>query len=148
MIFNPTFLKMALDRIRIEPDLQPTPDGSVTHCNQYCQRIAEDLGEKDLWGGAVMANDMIAYMDAHPEKFFKFSDHMKAWQMVNDGSLIFPAQREVGHGHLCPLRPSVGMETSGNWKAQVPFCSNVGKTVGIMGVNYAFRTPPDYYAVK
>jgi hypothetical protein len=40
------------------------------------------------------------------------------------------------------------METSGNWKAQVPFCSNVGKTVGIMGVNYAFRTPPDYYAVE
>lgn len=152
MIFNVKSLKTVMDLVRT--DEKWAPKDGVTHCDSNCFQVAEKLGVGDIWAplndASAMANDMIAHMDAHPDKFFKFSDHMKAWQLAAEGSLVFAARREAGHGHICPVYPSVGMVTSGHWRAQVPYCSNVGIRNEVMGVNYAFGglVQPDYYAVK
>jgi hypothetical protein len=150
MKFTQEQLKSVMDMVRLDPTFAPKPDGT-TYCNYNAFRVAAGLGCPEIWAplkeGQAMANNMISHMDAHPEIFFKFADHMKAWQMVNDGSLVFAALKAAEHGHICPIYPSVGMETSGKWRTQVPSCSDVGKSNGIKGINFAFATEPNYYAV-
>ena len=155
MIFFPLQqLKYALDKVRTDPALAPSADGSVTHCDSNAFLTAAALGLPNLWAplqdATAMANNMVDFMEAHPERFSKFTDHLLAWNLVNKGCLIYAALKEAQHGHIALLIPSIGMETSGRWGIQIPYVSNVGKVNDVMGLNYAFSTlvpPPAYFLV-
>lgn len=152
MIFDIHKLKNAMDDVRNHPNMAPSADGSVTHCNSNAFLVCAALGVSDIWTplkrDGMMANDMVEHMEANPDRFFKFCSHLEAWQLASEGNLVFATIQHQPHGHICPLYPSVGMVTSGKWNDQVPYCSNVGEKNDIMGVNYAFGlVPPDYWLV-
>jgi hypothetical protein len=146
-------LKTALDITRVYPVLLPSADGKITHCNAHAFMIAATLGITKIWGelreAATTANMLIDYMDNHPSAFIKSDDPVEAWKAANDGFLVFAAVKGAAHGHIAPIYPTPGMETSGSWKCQVPFVSNVGKKNAVMGANYAFSkdSRPSYYVV-
>ena len=154
MTFDIIKLKAIMDSVRNDPSLVPvrSADGVLTtHCNANAFRVAQDLGLNLFWneaaGRMMMANEMVDAMDANPTRFSKFQDHLAAWRSANAGQLVFAAQKEAGHGHIVPIYPSVGMETSGKWRVQVPVGSNVGIVNKIQGINFCFANPPDYYMV-
>ena len=157
MIYEIPLLKSVMDEIRNIPELKPeiikNVDGTTTikttHCNENVYRVCQSLGLQVFWNKnasrPMMANEMFDFMAVNPLAYSRFYDHLTAFTLVNQGHLIIAACKEEGHGHVAPLYPSPGMETSGKWGTQTPWCSNVGKTVGPMGVNYAFADPPAYF---
>lgn len=149
MTYDIDFLKKAMDSVRNDPALK-TKDGE-TFCNYNAFKVAQELGLALFWNNrnnrVMMANEMVSFMDANPQQFSKFTDHKRAWELTNEGYLIFAALADKPHGHIAPLYPSPGMETSGKWQAQVPFCSQVGARNDVMGLNYAFFLAPTYYLV-
>ena len=163
--WTPDQLRAACDQVRAMPDLRPNqPRPGDTHCNSNVYRVATALG-LDLFYATkekriMLANEMHAYMAAAGNGFKSFNyskddkgieirvpiTHREAWEAANAGRLVFAAQANPsGHGHIAPVYPSKGMVLSGNWRTECPYVSNVGPTVGVMGANYAFRTPPAYF---
>jgi hypothetical protein len=145
-------LKNALNLAREAPYLKPDADGT-THCDSHAFLVASVLGITKIWGNlkdsATNANMLVDYMEKHGEWFIKSADPVWAWEITNTGCLVFAAVKGAAHGHIAPVYPTAGMETSGNWNCQVPFVSNVGKRNAVMGANYAFpkNSPPSYYLV-
>ena len=158
MIFDVNILKAVMDKARQKIDADqvgfPRKDAAgnkLTYCNINAFKVAQGIGLNLFWNEEaqrpMMANEMVEHMDASPLRFMKFTEHLDAWKQAHDGGLVFAAQKEEGHGHIAPIYPTEGMITSGKWRAQVPECSNVGVRNDIMGVNFAFADPPDYYRV-
>lgn len=152
MTFNIVILKNIMDKVRNDPALAPVKnaDGTTTtFCNFNAYNIAKALGLNMFWNSEanrpMMANEAVDYMLTNPARFLCFHNHLSAFTLVNQGHLVFAALKNTPHGHIVPVYPSVGMETSGKWMAQVPYCSNVGARNDIMGLNYAFADVPCYY---
>jgi len=165
--WTPDQLRAACDQVRAMPDLRPDKDAAgritATHCNSNAFRVVSALGldlfydpkEKRI----MLANEMLSYMATPGRGFQSFTvtkdgekevqipiTHRQAWEAANAGRLVFAAQANPsGHGHIAPVYPSKDMVLSGNWRAECPFVSNVGKDVGVMGANYAFAKPPAYF---
>ena len=165
MTWTPDQIRAACDQVRVMPDLRPNqPRPGDTHCNSNAYRVATALG-LDLFYDPkkkriLLANEMFSYMatpgcgfqsftvtfDAEKKEVRTPITHREAWEAANAGRLVFAAQANAsGHGHIAPVYPSRGMVLSGHWGVQCPYVSNVGPTVGVMGANYAFRTPPTYF---
>ena len=151
--WTPDHIRAACDQVRVMPDLAPDKDAKgniiATHCNSNAFRVASALG-LDLFYDKTqkriqLANEMYASMAAPASGFQRTQSHIDAFKAANAGRLVFAAQAEIGHGHIAPVYPIRGMVLSGNWKCECPYVSNVGKDVGVMGANYAFHTPPDYF---
>lgn len=151
MTWTPDQIRAACDQVRVMPDLRPNqPQPGDTHCNSNAYRVATALG-LDLFYETqkkriMLANEMYSALSAAGSGFKRTEDHGEAFRAANAGRLVFAAQANPsGHGHIAPVYPSKGMVLSGHWGAECPFVSNVGQTVGVMGANYAFATPPTYF---
>jgi hypothetical protein len=155
MIFDIKLLKSKMDDARNDKALAPITNKKTkevtTFCNLACFRLVQDLGLPYYWNDALdrpmLANEAIGYMDDNPNQFSKFHDPVTAWELANKGHLIFAALKNIPHGHIAPVYPTPGMVTSGKWRIQVPYVSNVGIKNEIMGINFAFADIPDFYAV-
>ena len=149
MIFAIPFLKKVMDKVRNEPAFKPTKQ--ATYCNLATYKLLCELGIPMFWDDGykrpMLANEIVVEMETHPEKFSKFTDHLRAWTLARDGHLIFAARVDHPHGHICPLYPSEGMITSAKFKTQVPLGSNVGLRNDVIGINFIFQDPPTYYLV-
>jgi len=111
----------------------------LTFCNFATQLIAEGLFGIDSLNG-LNANQIHAKIS-------------KEWRKVNaedavnfaKHSFVIASQANpAGHGHVATILP-LPLVQSGKWGKSVPVCANVGKTNGIMGVNFAFASEPDYF---
>ncbi len=140
-------LKTILDTVRAQPDL--TPHDGITFCNIGLDRVLDLCGIPrmvDAAGQPLMANAMIDAMRANSDRWTLVSGDV-ACARASHGLLVVACQQEAGHGHVCPIYP-LPMQFSGTFAKEVPMCSNVGKTVGIMRISQAFKTEPEYYASK
>jgi len=109
-----------------------------TFCNFAIQLIGEGYFGTDSLNGlnANQIHDKIS----------------KEWRKVNaedaanfaKSSFVIASQKGEAHGHVATVLP-LPLVSSGKWGVKVPQCANVGKTNGIMGVNFAFATEPEYF---
>lgn len=143
-----------MDSVRTDTNLTPVKTqsgGLITYCNLNVYRVVQALGLNLFYNfdadRPMLANEMVTYMDIFPQRFSRFQNHVIAHELVNKGFLILAGQKEELHGHITPLYPSAGMKTSGKWRTQVPYVSNVGERNEIMGLNFAFADLPDYYII-
>ena len=145
-------LKDACDLVISDDDLRPR-DGR-TFCNIGSLTVAQAMGctEFDTEGDPLMADEMIALMEANASgKWSVASSSSEAALHALDGKLGFAAKTsaELGeaHGHLCVIYPA-SQQWSGSWGKEVPMCANVGRQNGEEKVSSAFPVncgEPTYY---
>ena len=109
------------------------------------------------WGLRLFAESMFGYSGFNDLSANNIHAKVKAdgWRVVDaptaaklaDKTFVIAAQTNpTGSGHVALILP-LPLVSSGKWGKSVPQCANVGKTNGIMGVNHAFATEPEYYAL-
>lgn len=138
-------------------------DEKAQKLKRICDAIVKD---ESLWPkkGATFCNFGLNLICQHME-YTGFSDMVAneiydkcvkvhaeisaSWaeEYAKSGELAIAAQRGDPHGHCAVIYPDDGV-FSGKWRMQVPLCANIGITCGVMGANYAFKTPPKYFAIK
>lgn len=147
MTYDIPVLKKVMDDAVNAPELQPSK--GQTFCNIGAFRIAKDLGYNYFWDEAkvrpMLANECVDFMEKNPALFSKLFNPLTAWDMANNGYLVFAALKDVPHGHIVAVYPSQEMVTSGKWDCQVPLVANIGKENKVCGTNYAFKEIPNFY---
>jgi len=118
-----------------------TGDGKAeTFCNWGMRLFAEALfgysGFNDL-----SANNIHAKVKADG---WKQVDGATAAKLAEKTMVISAQTNPTGSGHVALILP-LPLVASGKWGKSVPQCANVGRTNGIMGVNHAFATEPEYF---
>lgn len=138
-------LKAVCEELLKAKDLQPSPDGSITHCSEFVLRCALATDCNSFKLGDV-ANVQIDIM----------SDEENGWSMntpeaavlhASRGGLAIAAAKGTPHGHVCVVAP-YSMEMSMSLGRVVPVVYNCGKTVGLMRVTQAFPVAggmPNFY---
>lgn len=111
-----------------------------TFCNFFVQRVANDLGCRELDNRT--ANQIYDYVSA-ATFWIKISAKM-ALDKAKEGFLVIACCKGDPHGHAAVVYPSM-LVFSGKWGAYVPQVANVGKKNGVMGANFAFEDPPHYF---
>jgi len=123
-------------------------DGTVrtTFCNKFIQYVLNGFGYGNM--NSMLANQMIAFMEAPQNGWIKVSDTV-AQQHANNGVIVIAGHSKEPHGHICLIIPGI-MENSNSFKKDVPKCVNIGKDVFYgKRVSFAFRAEemPNYYAL-
>ena len=124
------------------------PHDGITYCNVALHHILTDLGyDMFAWDVAnkrpLMAND-IAEKAANTLQELNATD---AAGLALDGAVVIACLKEPFHGHVAVIYPFASIVHSGKWNADIPVVANIGKDVGVMGVNYAFGAMPKFYKV-
>lgn len=128
-------------------------NGSIyekTFCNFFVNGVSNSLGYRGFiaYGRPMLANEMVNFMTSGGEWLLLGGGDVAAARAKEGVLVIAGAKEDSGHGHVCVIRPGNLVE-SGRWAKLVPKCANVGKDVYIdKGVNYAFRSEPQYFALK
>ena len=119
------------------------PKGGITWCNKAVDRICAYLGYAEFHG--MMANGIIKHCQVSGD----FSPLLitSATALAKAGRIVIAGQEGQVHGHVAIVYPGRDIY-SGKWQVYVPQVANVGKSNGIMGVNYAFPAPPEFYILK
>jgi hypothetical protein len=114
------------------------PRNGSTFCNFATQLIAEGIFGTDSLNG-LTANQIHAKISKEWRK-------VSAEDAVNFAkhSFVIASQAGEKHGHVATVLP-LPMVSSGKWGPAVPVCANVGVKNGIMGVNFAFSSEPEYF---
>ena len=117
------------------------PKNGLTFCNFAVNLICQHMG---YTGFADMVANQIydKCLKVHTETSAAWAE-----EYANSGEIAVAAQRADPYGHVAVIYPGDGV-FSGKWRTQVPLCANVGITCGVVWVNYAFKTPPKYFAIK
>lgn len=129
---------------------------SLTDCNRFVHFVCNKLGyTKFLPEGAtlpILANQMFDYLVEHPDEWKEVDGKIAQWH-ANVGAIVIAAWKhpEGAHGHVCIVRPG-RPGSSGKWNSdEVPKVANVS-TPDLCHIdraaNYAFGTPPKYFALK
>ena len=129
------------------------PKGSTTYCNfgvyDICKRFGFFFWNKD-YNRPMLANEMIQALKGNTK--WRNIDLDTAEKYLNkkgsekETCLILAGEPKKIHGHVTILCPGKHI-SSGKWNREVPYCFNVGpkKYHGLVGLNYAFATIPDFY---
>ncbi len=117
-----------------------------TYCNIAFARIAHGcLGMESFFD--IQANDIYDYL-------YRLWDAVlpaEAHKLALEGKFVGVARKGKPHGHVAVVAPEP-MVFSGKWNIYVPMVYNVGgldskgeSMNGILGVNYCFKDPPDFF---
>lgn len=98
-----------------------------------------NLSEKRI----MLANEMC---DVLKNKYIKVSYEDAIREKCN--LYIAALKNPIGHGHVAIIYPSDTVVFSKKWDCKVPLVCNVGKTNGVMGLNWAFSDKPDIYFIS
>ena len=136
-----------IDKKRIEevcttvlnnPAFQPR-DG-WTYCNWGLDLIMKLCYDYAGFQG-LRANDICDYLEISP-----------SWEKIDiddiadtDAPIIAAQKNSVGSGHIALVLPWREWTHSGKFKRSMPIAANIGKKNGLMGVNWAFATMPNFY---
>lgn len=132
------------------------PHGMTTYCNLATLDVCHGVGchEFDQQEGKepLLADQMYALMKSSDK--FKEVSMTDAIELAAEGVFILASldRTQLGQsdGHICTL--TIGEpEFSGHWNAEAPVCMNVGRfgtCFRNLGVNWAFRIMPDFFAWK
>ena len=143
-------LKAACDEVIADPALEP--GNGVTHCNEGARRVAHAMGYFGFNDESLLADDMIAIMNAGGP--WSKVDGATATAHALAGGLAFAAmsshQLDDAHGHIAALYPAP-MQLSGSFSKDVPMVANVGKQDREEKVSAAFPVAfgePDYFVLS
>lgn len=142
---DPDLLRKTCEAVVNDPAFKKrdvTGDGKdETFCNQAAHAIASDFGCDAF--DKKLANEIVKLMKESDE--WSPCSSEKACKLAQLGHLVVAAQFNAqGPGHVAVVYPGP-MLFSGKWNKKVPMVANVGKTNGIMGVNFAFASEPEYF---
>jgi hypothetical protein len=114
------------------------PRNGQTFCNFATQLIAEGFFGTDSLNGltanAIHAKVSKEWRKVGAEDAVNFAKH----------SFVLASQAGEQHGHIATVLP-LPLVASGKWGKSVPQVANVGTRNGIMGVNFAFASEPEYF---
>lgn len=134
-------LKYICQKVINDPDMLPS--AGRTYCNIAVNRICTHLGYGDFSG--LLANQIYDKCVSSDEWCRTTGEAANRYSC--EGKLCLAVQKGTPHGHCNVIYPSK-MVYSGKWKEYVPQAANVGIKNGIMSVNYCFREPPTYVALR
>jgi len=113
-----------------------------TYCNKAVRFICEHMGVS-LPHSAILANDIYDYLNGPKSNGIWIEvDYKQAFEQAKNGELIVVAQKGTPNGHVAILYPVENMQYSWTFKQNVPIVFNMGLTVGIVKLSYAFKTDP------
>ena len=128
-----------------------------TWCNYFVTSVLLSCGYLDFNHG----NSVLSLSEDYPMMANAICDHLdrdtENWERIEirediinqkEVPLIIAALRGQQHGHVAILLPGRWIY-SGKWDKEVPICANIGgrNEYGI-GINYVFRSEPEYYLFK
>jgi len=145
---DPKRLKSVCDIVVKAPEF--VRNGEETYCNLAVRKILGGIG-LDLFyheakKRAMLANEMIDYMEGQRAKFAKLDDGTDAFLEAKQGIVVIACERGSSHGHVAVVCPDP-MALSGSWGKMVPMLANVGKKNGVMRASLCFQEEPTYYCV-
>jgi hypothetical protein len=127
-------------------DFQPKTNKENEIIETYCN-VATDYICREVWKFKgfmnMMANQIFDRMKNAPD--FAEVTPDTAQTLANDGRMVIAGFKNEPHGHCAVVVPGKALY-SGKWMKNAPLIANVGKRNGIMGANFAFRTPPIFFA--
>jgi len=116
---------------------QYQPTATTTYCNQATHSVAEAMNVplgplSDANGNAVLANTMAKRMAATGSGYKEVSAEV-AQELADQGEFVIV----TGPGHVATVRPNnvAGENPTGRG----PVIANVGRTNGVLRLNYVFR---------
>ena len=143
-------LKAICDEVIADPSLEPS--AGVTHCNEGARRVANAMGYFGFNDESLLADDMVAIMNAGGP--WSKVDGETAAAHAQVGGLAFAAmssyQLGEAHGHIAAVYPAP-MQFSGSFNKKVPMVANVGKQDAEEKVSAAFPVAlgePDYFVLS
>ena len=87
-----------------------------------------------------MANGIISSMEC--SDYFKEVSFKEGFNLAKDGNIVIASQKGLKHGHVAVLYPADFMQVSGSFGSEVPMVLNMGMTVGIVHLGFAFSKNP------
>lgn len=122
-------------------DVDNDGDIDITYCNLALNEIALlYCGIKDFKG--KLANQIYELLKSDA-RWMPINGESAQLNSIK-GHFCIAAQQNNPHGHVATVLPR-GLVYSSKWQKYVPMVANVGKRNGAMGVNFAFRSEPDYF---
>lgn len=113
-----------------------------TFCNLFVNGVMVALDYHAFEGKT--ANGILSIIEFERFTWDKIDPLTDDWK----DCVVVAGLHDSPHGHVNILLPGDFVE-SGKWKKKVPICANIGQdnTWG-KGVNWSFRTEPNYYRFK
>lgn len=150
---DPRALVAICERLVKLPELQPSADKKVTHCNQFVDRALHEWLGASPFGSefhGLMANAIVDKLEAdHAWNCYEADEYAEYAPLVAAGCPAVAGLKEAGHGHVNLV--IVGQPVAaGHWDlAAVPPCANVGKQNWVgKGLNYAFAAKPRIWILR
>jgi len=143
-------LRAVCEKAVHDPDLFPSDvdgDGDLdTKCNFGVNRICREFAGITYLGG-MRANEMLEFLKCHGDwRHIPQNQPQLAMSHANKGRLAIAAIYAEPCGHVAVVCPGEGSFSS-KWGWKVPFVANVGpeSKMGIIGANWAFGAPPEWF---
>jgi RHS repeat-associated protein len=144
----------AQDQARSKKEFQP---GKVTHCSEATCFIAKQVGAPttgdlaDKKGNFINANTQA--QDLAKSSDYREVTPKEAQSLADQGKLVIVAWESpnpLASGHTATVRPENVPGDNPPKGSKGPLINNVGRSVGVMGANYAFRKGMEvhYYTPK
>jgi hypothetical protein len=132
----------AQDAARASDEFEPTE--TTTYCNAATYFVAQRVGAPttgtltDKKGNLVRANTQATNL-AHSSDY-KEVDSTQSQPLADQGMLVIAAYKNPdGPGHLATVRPQGVAGDDPPRASKAPLLNNIGRSVAVHGVNYAFR---------
>ena len=124
------------------------PKNGETYCNIGFWLMMKLLGHSipftnQAQNSPLLANEIIDIL----EKNYKKIDMDYCLNNVLSGNIFVCGLKAKEHGHIAVIYPMISPVISKKFKKEVPLVANIGKTNGIMGMNWAFREMPNFYEI-
>jgi hypothetical protein len=128
-----------------------------TWCNYFVTTVCMEIGYYGFSSGHTDLS-MVKWPLTANAIHRKLSNDIGNWTKVHTlhaaylasmGNFVIAARSAKGHGHVAIITPGQQVDKmpySSKWSKAVPTCANIGgSNFWGKGVNWAFRTEPDYY---
>jgi hypothetical protein len=146
MITQEQYLQIVLKNWTNWKDYDEAEKTPATFCNMFVRDCVTEMCGKDIFKD-MTANDIYDYLAKYATKVP--SSFGVEYLSMNGQvfSLIIAAQKGKEHGHVNIILPEKYVFSS-KWNMWCPKCANIGgSNLWDVGINYAFKTPPDYYSL-
>jgi len=121
----------------------------ITYCNKSVRFICQQLGI-ELPPTYALANDICDYLDGPYSSDWEEISYEDGFAEAKKGNIVIAGQKGSPNGHVAILYPADDMQYSGTFGGLVPIVFNMGLTVGIVKLSFAFKSSvkPKLYIYK
>ena len=147
-----TYCEQAIEKFK-PADLDGDPSTIETQCNFAVNWICLKMGHLGFPGGSkykpvLTANEITKQLKEDPD-FARLEGPDVGYiakREADKGKVVIAARAGSPHGHVALVLPGGSLVKSRKWGgALCPQLANVGRNNGLVGANWAFALPPDYF---